>query len=112
MDSLFIAGSYQRQVRHLEKQQKQDPNEDCGLSGCYVKRIAFVPVGAAPGAGGGKEGIRQGQEMKGSRQNNGRFGKNKGEGGHGGNKVQDEIIGDQPAPEGFPQGQLPEPKLL
>ncbi len=111
MDSLFIAGTFQQQVRHLQKQQKHNPNDDCGLCGCYMKGIAFVPIGAAPGAGGGKEGIGQGNEMNDGRPNNGCFGNNKGEGNHSGNKIQDQTMGDQPAPEGFSQGQLPEPKL-
>jgi hypothetical protein len=76
-----------------------------------MKGIAFVPIGAAPGAGGGKEGIGQGNEMNDGRPNNGCFGNNKGEGNHSGNKIQDQTMGDQPAPEGFSQGQLPEPKL-
>jgi hypothetical protein len=112
MGNLFIAGSFQQQERHLEKQQKQNPNDDYCLCGRSVGRIAFVAISAAPGACGGKDGVRQGKEMDDGHHNNGSFGKNKGEGNHGGDKIQDETIGYQPAPEGFPQGQLPKPKLL
>ena len=88
MDSLFIAGFYQRQVRHLEKQQKHNPNDDYGFCGFCMKRIAFEPVGAPPCACGGKEGVGQGKEVDDCCENNGRLGEDESEGSHGGNKVQ------------------------
>jgi hypothetical protein len=111
MESLFISGSFQQQVRRLQKQQNHNPKDNYGLGGQYVKGIARVSVGAAPGAGGGKCGIGQGQEMDDGNQNDGRFGKNKSERYHGGNEIQDEAIGYQPAPESLVEGQLPKPKL-
>jgi hypothetical protein len=112
MESLFIAGSYERQVKRLYKQQKHNPNDNYGFSGYCMKGIAFVEIRAPPGAGGGTKGIRKRKEMNDDRQNGRQLGKNKCEGSHGGNKVQNEIIGYQPAPEGFPQWQLPKPKLF
>jgi hypothetical protein len=101
---LFIAGSYQRQGSHSEKQPKANPNDDYNLGSVDEGWIAFVPVGTTPGAHCCKEGVGQGQEMNNSRQNNGCFGENERKGSHCGSKVQDEIIGNEIAPEGFAQG--------